>query len=177
MKLTKTLTILLAALAVMLAAPAGDAQTRPRGMNPSGNFHGHPGFHHDFHHDGHVHVFVGGFGFPYLYGYPNWGWSYPYYYGYPYGYPVGSPYGYNPNGVYQGQVASSSPTTNAADARDVSMAARVQRQLAVGGYYDGAIDGVVGEGTRRAIRSYQRANGLPVDGHIDHQLLDSMGQG
>ncbi|HEY2711055.1 MAG TPA: peptidoglycan-binding protein [Chthoniobacterales bacterium] len=174
MKLTKALTILLAALAVTLAAPAGDAQTGPRAMHQGASFHGH-----DFHHNGngHVHVFVGGFGFPYFYGYPYWGWSYPYYYGYPYGYPVGSPYGYNPNGVYQGHVVGQSPPTNRGDAKDVSVATRVQRQLAAAGYYDGAIDGVVGEGTRRAIRSYQRANGLPVGGRIDHQLLNSMGLG
>ena len=39
------------------------------------------------------------------------------------------------------------------------------------------IDGIVGDGTRSAIRRYQRANGLPADGHIDGQLLQSMGLG
>ena len=57
------------------------------------------------------------------------------------------------------------------------MAARVQQQLATAGYYRGAIDGVVGDGTRRAIRNYERDNGLPVDGEIDNQLLASMGPG
>ncbi len=57
------------------------------------------------------------------------------------------------------------------------MAARVQRELATAGYYHGAIDGIVGDGTRRAIRNYERDNGLPVDGQIDHQLLATMGPG
>jgi peptidoglycan hydrolase-like protein with peptidoglycan-binding domain len=57
------------------------------------------------------------------------------------------------------------------------MAARVQRQLADAGYYHGAIDGVVGDGTRRAIRNYERDNGLPVDGEIDNQLLATLGRG
>ncbi len=53
----------------------------------------------------------------------------------------------------------------------------MRRQLAQSGYYHGAIDGVIGEGTRRAIRSYERANGLHVDGEIDDQLLSTMGLG
>ena len=57
------------------------------------------------------------------------------------------------------------------------MARRVQRQLAAAGYYRGAIDGVVGEGTRRAIRDYERDNGLVVDGRIDDRLLSTMGIG
>ena len=57
------------------------------------------------------------------------------------------------------------------------MTARVQRQLAAAGYYRGAIDGISGDGTRRAIRNYERDNGLPVDGQIDNQLLATMGPG
>ena len=53
----------------------------------------------------------------------------------------------------------------------------MQQQLAQAGYYRGEIDGVVGDGTRRAIRSYERANGLRVDGRIDNQLLSTMGLG
>ncbi len=52
---------------------------------------------------------------------------------------------------------------------------QVQRRLARAEYYHGAIDGVVGSGTRRAIRSYERAHGLPIDGQIDRQLLVKMG--
>jgi peptidoglycan hydrolase-like protein with peptidoglycan-binding domain len=51
----------------------------------------------------------------------------------------------------------------------------VQRRLARNGYYRGAIDGVIGDGTRSAIRSYERAHGLRVDGLIDQRLLATMG--
>ena len=43
------------------------------------------------------------------------------------------------------------------------------------GYYRGAIDGVIGNGTRMAIRAFERNNGLRVDGRIDRQLLATMG--
>ena len=174
MKTTRALTMILAALGLLALAAPAEAQRRNGGGMNRGNFHhGHP----RFHHGGHVNVFFGGFGYPFFYGYPYWG--YPYYYGYPYGYgyPVGGYYSYDPQGVYQGRVVNPRQSTNDGGGKDVSMAARVQRQLASGGYYDGAIDGVVGEGTRRAIRSYKRANGLPVDSRINDQLLDSMGLG
>jgi peptidoglycan hydrolase-like protein with peptidoglycan-binding domain len=51
----------------------------------------------------------------------------------------------------------------------------VQHELARAGYYHGAIDGVIGNGTRSAIRAYESANGLPVDGRIDADLLSRMG--
>jgi hypothetical protein len=123
-----------------------------------------------------VNVYFGGF-YPYGgYGY----WGYPYgYWGYPYGYvayPAAPYYSYDPQGVYQGRLANPPPRSSE-DAKDVSMASRVQRQLAARGYYHGAIDGIVGEGTRSAIRRYQRANGLAVDGQIGDDLLESMGLG
>lgn len=41
-----------------------------------------------------------------------------------------------------------------------------QRMLRDLGYYGGAIDGVDGPGTSRAVRTFQRANGLTVDGVV-----------
>ena len=58
---------------------------------------------------------------------------------------------------------------------DDATVAAVQRRLARGGYYHGSIDGVIGSGTRSAIRAFERNNGLPVDGVIDGQLLRTMG--
>ena len=55
------------------------------------------------------------------------------------------------------------------------MVVQVQRRLASAGYYSGPIDGVVGRGTRRAIRAFERSRGLPVDGVIHHRLLTTMG--
>jgi Putative peptidoglycan binding domain len=84
------------------------------------------------------------------FGYPYWyDW-----YGYPYGY-----YGYYDNQSYYGDVV-----------------VQTQAQLARAGYYHGAIDGVTGPQTRAAIRSYERANGLRVDGAISQQLLETMGR-
>jgi Putative peptidoglycan binding domain len=89
------------------------------------------------------------FGFPFYYPYPYYPYPYGDYYSYGYG-----AYGYGVNG---------------------SMVAQVQRRLASAGYYSGPIDGVVGSGTRRAIRAYQRSHGLPIDGTIHRRLLATMG--
>ena len=43
---------------------------------------------------------------------------------------------------------------------------RVQQGLRADGFYDGAIDGLVGPGTRRAIRSWQRRVGEPETGFL-----------
>jgi Putative peptidoglycan binding domain len=91
------------------------------------------------------------FGFPFF----------PFYYPYPYyPYPYGSyyPYGY---GGGQGGYGS--------------LVVQVQRRLASAGFYSGPIDGVVGRGTRRAIRAFERTHGLPVDGTIHRRLLATMG--
>ncbi|MEI6350342.1 MAG: peptidoglycan-binding domain-containing protein [Verrucomicrobiota bacterium] len=56
-----------------------------------------------------------------------------------------------------------------------SLASDVQSQLAQLGYYNGPIDGIVGSGTRAAIRAYQADNGLPVNGLITSSLTASLG--
>ena len=94
------------------------------------------------------------YGFGYGYGYPYWGASADLYYN-----------GYHPR-VYSVQPANGGGG---------SVVAQVQQELANAGYYRGAIDGVIGDGTRSAIRAYERANGLRVDGRIDNQLLGAMG--
>jgi len=130
------------------------------------------------------------FGFPW----------YPYYYGYGY-YPYGYyPYGYYPYGdsyygaynrdVYQGGAAYDyGDDANYSDdtayyggrsygrdsATNSSIVAQVQRSLAQEGYYKGAIDGDMGPRTHYAIRAYQRAHNLPVDGVINDRLLAGMG--
>ena len=93
-------------------------------------------------------------------GYPYSGYGSPYYGSYPYGY-----------GYYH------RPRTVVYDTAytDDATVAAVQRRLARGGYYRGAIDGVIGNGTRTAIRAYERNNGLRVDGRIDRQLLATLG--
>ncbi len=169
-----------------LAAPA-EAQRRGGGNRGGGggnmgnvNRGGHSNHNHNyprFHNRGGVNFYFGGF-YPGFYGYPYYG--YPYYgypYGYGYGYPVTAYRSYGPRGIYEGRIVHPNQSTNDGGGKDVSMARRVQRQLSAAGYYRGAIDGVVGDGTRSAIRSFERDNGLKVDGRIDNQLLSTMGLG
>jgi hypothetical protein len=89
------------------------------------------------------------FGFP---------WWYPDYY-YPY-------YGYDP---YYGYGADYDPQYWS------NLAGSVQSELAQRGYYRGAIDGEIGSDSRKAIRTFQAAKGLPVTGMIDPKLLKALG--
>jgi hypothetical protein len=115
----------------------------------AGSHHGHHG-----HHGSHSNFSFGiGLGYPY-YGY---GYGYGYY---PYGYGY-----YRPRTVIYSEVAINDDATVAA----------VQRRLSRAGYYRGTIDGVIGNGTRSAIRAYERNHGLVVDGRIDRRLLATMG--
>jgi Putative peptidoglycan binding domain len=91
-------------------------------------------------------------------------YDYPYsYYGY---YPY--QYGYDP---YDQPVYQAGPRYTG------SLVEQVQIRLARAGYYHGAIDGVSGNATRRAIRDYERGHGLPPDGQIRGALLTKMGLG
>ena len=51
---------------------------------------------------------------------------------------------------------------------------QAQRLLNALGYDAGPVDGVAGERTRDAVRSYQSLNGLPVTGRIDDRLLAAL---
>jgi peptidoglycan hydrolase-like protein with peptidoglycan-binding domain len=48
----------------------------------------------------------------------------------------------------------------------------VQKELAALGYFDGASDGVAGDRTIKAVKTYQRKNGLAETGRLDQTLLD-----
>jgi hypothetical protein len=58
----------------------------------------------------------------------------------------------------------------------LSRAARrdVQRLLAERGYDVGEPDGIIGQRTREAIKSFQATAGLPVDGHAGTQVLNAL---
>ena len=43
---------------------------------------------------------------------------------------------------------------------------QIQAALKNAGYYQGAIDGKMGKGTREAIKAFQKANNLPADGKV-----------
>ena len=52
---------------------------------------------------------------------------------------------------------------------------KIQTVLQREGYYKGAIDGIFGSGTETAVRAYQRAKGLAVDGVVGPATLKAMG--
>ncbi|HEU4617600.1 MAG TPA: lytic murein transglycosylase [Gammaproteobacteria bacterium] len=51
----------------------------------------------------------------------------------------------------------------------------LQRALNLRGFDSGEPDGVAGSATRRAVREWQRANGVAADGHIGTELLRRLG--
>jgi hypothetical protein len=130
---------------------AGTFSGNFRHFDRDDRFHRFDRFHH---HNFNDVIFIGDFGFPWWWGWGwGWDWGYPYgYYGYPYGYGYGYPYygyGYGQPGYGYGDYGNGSH----------SRVAELQRRLARAGYYHGAIDGIMGPGTRRAIRAYERDHG------------------
>ena len=129
-----------------------------------------------------VFVFIGGFWwgldpwfYPYYaYDYPYDDYGYPYDYGYgyrndysgnPYDYYNYSPYDNDDQSAYGGSGQSAANAT--VDA--------VQSELAKLGYYNGAIDGTVGDQTQAALARYQEDNDLSVTGTLDAATLQSLG--
>jgi len=53
----------------------------------------------------------------------------------------------------------------------------LQVALAALGYDPGKPDGIVGPATRRAVSAYQQDRGLVADGHVDEELLTTLGAG
>ncbi len=51
----------------------------------------------------------------------------------------------------------------------------VQRRLKLWGYYSGAVDGVFGSGTRSAVISFQKKNGLTADGVVGKATFAALG--
>jgi len=112
-------------------------------------------------------VFIGGLGFPWWWGW-GWGWGYPYgYYGYGYGYPYGDGYGYQSGYDSNYYGSSYGGTGYGSDYPTHSRVAELQRRLAQAGYYHGAIDGILGPATRRALREYERTHNQSAYGMTD----------
>ncbi len=51
----------------------------------------------------------------------------------------------------------------------------IQTRLKAWGYYSGAVDGVYGSGTEKAVKYFQQKNGLSVDGQCGSQTLAALG--
>lgn len=55
------------------------------------------------------------------------------------------------------------------------MVTKIQKNLKKWGYYSGAVDGVFGAETSRAVRQFQRKNGLTADGIVGQRTLEALG--
>ncbi len=51
----------------------------------------------------------------------------------------------------------------------------IQDKLKRWGYYDGVVDGIFGRATEKAVRYFQRSNGLAVDGIVGRNTLAALG--
>lgn len=62
------------------------------------------------------------------------------------------------------------------DEQPLSLGVRknVQTALNAAGYNAGAVDGVIGIGTRKALREWQKANGRVADGYLSNELADEL---
>lgn len=56
-----------------------------------------------------------------------------------------------------------------------SVVTQIQTKLKKWGYYSGAVDGIYGSGTEKAVRLFQQKNGLAVDGKAGSATLAAMG--
>jgi hypothetical protein len=149
-----------------------------------GNWHRDWDRHHSHFHHNKVFVFLNGF----WWGLDPWFYSnyaYDYYpyddYGYnPYDYGYGNSYDYsaNPYDYYnyspysdddqQGYTGSGQSAANAT-------VSAVQSELSKLGYYNGAIDGALGDQTEAALARYQQDRDLSVTGTMDPATLQSLG--
>jgi hypothetical protein len=59
----------------------------------------------------------------------------------------------------------------------LDLAVMVQTELARLGFYDGPISGVIGPRSQMAIREFQEAQGLPVTGQMDENLVRALRPG
>jgi Putative peptidoglycan binding domain len=136
--------------------------------------------HHTHFHNGKVFVFINGFwwgldpGFyPFYAYYGSYPWdyySYPYDYSYDYdGYPYDGYdyYGSSPYSYYNGYAPSGHYSNGVVGA--------VQSKLASLGYYQGVIDGILGDQTEAALARYQQDQNLSVTGTVTAATLHALG--
>ena len=56
-----------------------------------------------------------------------------------------------------------------------SVVSQIQQKLSSWGYYSGSVDGIYGSGTEKAVRAFQKKNGLTADGIAGSATLKAMG--
>jgi hypothetical protein len=111
--------------------------------------------HRDWWHNHYSRIVLYGGGYYYW----NNGWWYP-------------AYGYDP---YYSNYAFDGPIYGYNDLPPGDVVSDTQRALAEQGYYNGPIDGLMGPGTRGALRRFQIDHGLAVTAAIDQPTLYSLG--
>lgn len=105
--------------------------------------------------------------------YHDRGYSRGYYYDDPYYYGgAGYGYGYGPSISIQRTVVARPAYRD--EVEELTLEQQVQIELSKEGFYRGEIDGIIGPGSRAAIRRYQYEEDLPVTGRIDRQLLEEL---
>ena len=133
--------------------------------------------HHAHFHNNRVFVFIGGswWGlYPWDY-YPYSGYGYPYdnYSSYPYDYYSGYPYSdYDSYPSYYDNQSSYAGSQQSVANATVSA---VQSELAKLGYYNGGIDGLLGDETEAALARYQQDKDISVTGTVDAPTVRSLG--
>ncbi|MDD5432393.1 MAG: peptidoglycan-binding domain-containing protein [Candidatus Omnitrophica bacterium] len=70
------------------------------------------------------------------------------------------------------QVAQATPDVN----QKPLSKKQIQLALKKAGFYKGHVDGHIGKGTRRAIREFQKANGLKADGIVGPKTQSLLGK-
>ena len=66
------------------------------------------------------------------------------------------------------------PSLSGRTKRFAAIVRRVQLALLAQGFYDGAIDGIVGPGLRGSLRRFQGSRGLKATGTITPETLDAL---
>ena len=56
-----------------------------------------------------------------------------------------------------------------------SVVSQIQTALKNQGFYSGAVDGVFGSATEKAVKAYQQKYGLAVDGKVGRETLKALG--
>jgi phage tail tape-measure protein len=91
--------------------------------------------------------------------------------------PVGAAVGAGVGGVvgHEAEAPGARSGTSTATAASDSSVRAAQESLAAKGYYTGRVDGMWGPDTERAVRDYQRAQGISETGRLDGATMTRLG--
>lgn len=74
------------------------------------------------------------------------------------------------------KMANTNISTKQKDSKSGARIKEIQTCLKNAGFYDGSIDGVKGRKTRKAIKDFQKANGLTADGIVGNKTWEALGK-